>query len=118
LVGTLSPGVNSFGRKGEEGDLLAIHPTVKPVTMVTDAILDCSARGDIVLDPFTGSGTTLIAAERVGRTGRGMEIDPLYVDAAIRRWQRYTGEHAVHIDTGRRFDDAEASKKETAVVRA
>jgi DNA modification methylase len=112
------PGVNSFGRKGEEGDLLAIHPTVKPVTMVADAILDCSARGDIVLDPFTGSGTTLIAAERVGRTGPGMEIDPLYVDAAIRRWQRYTGENAVHIDTGRRFDDVEAAKKEAALVGA
>ena len=77
--------------------------------MVADAILDCSARGDVVLDPFLGSGTTLMAAERVGRIGRGMEIDPLYVDAAIRRWQRYTGQDAVHADTGQRFDDVDAA---------
>jgi len=102
------PGVNTFGRKGEEGDLFAVHPTVKPVAMVADAILDCSARGDIVLDPFVGSGTTLIAAERVGRTCRAMELDPLYVDSAIRRWQRHCGEHATHADTGRRFDDIAA----------
>jgi DNA modification methylase len=110
------PGVNSFGRKGEEGDLLAIHPTVKPVAMVADAILDCSARGDVILDPFLGSGTTLMAAERVGRIGRGMEIDPLYVDAAIRRWQRYTGELAIHADTGQRFNDAETAPKEATSV--
>jgi DNA modification methylase len=110
------PGVNSFGRKGEEGDLLAIHPTVKPVAMVADAILDCSARGDVVLDPFLGSGTTLMAAERVGRLARGMEIDPLYVDAAIRRWQRFTGEFAVHADTGQRFNDAETAPKEATSV--
>jgi DNA modification methylase len=103
------PGVNSFGRRGEEGDLLAVHPTVKPVAMVADAILDCSARGDVVLDPFLGSGTTLMAAERVGRTGRGMEIDPLYVDATIRRWQRFTGQDAIHADTSQRFDDVEAA---------
>jgi DNA modification methylase len=106
------PGVNSFGRKGEEGDLLAVHPTVKPVAMVADAILDCSARGDIVLDPFLGSGTTLLAAERVGRVCRGMEIDPLYVDAAVRRWQRYTGEAAAYAVTGQRFDDVQAVTKE------
>jgi DNA modification methylase len=110
------PGVNSFGRKGEEGDLLAIHPTVKPVAMVADAILDCSARGDVVLDPFLGSGTTLMAAQRVGRLARGMEIDPLYVDAAIRRWQRFTGEFAVHADTGQRFNDAETAPKEATSV--
>jgi DNA modification methylase len=110
------PGVNSFGRKGEEGDLLAIHPTVKPVAMVADAILDCSARGDVVLDPFLGSGTTLMAAERVGRIGRGMEIDPLYVDAAIRRWQRFTGELAIHAETGQRFNDAETAPKEATSV--
>jgi DNA modification methylase len=112
------PGVNSFGRKGEEGDLLAIHPTVKPVTMVADAILDCSARGDIVLDPFLGSGTTLLAAERVGRVCRGMELDPLYVDAAVRRWQRYTGEAAAHAVTGQRFDDVQAVTKEATHVPA
>ena len=61
------PGVNSFARRGEEGNLLVLHPTVKPVAMVADAILDCSARGDIVLDAFLCSGTTVIAAERTGR---------------------------------------------------
>ena len=106
------PGVNTFGRKGEEGDLLSIHPTVKPVAMVADALLDCSARGDIVLDPFLGSGTTLIAAERVGRTCRGMEIDPLYVDATIRRWQRYSGECVTHGVTGMRFDEVAATTRE------
>jgi DNA modification methylase len=66
------PGANSFGRYGAEGNLLALHPTVKPVAMVADAILDCSARGDIVLDPFLGSGTTMIAAERTGRRCYGL----------------------------------------------
>ena len=83
---------------------LALHPTVKPVALVADAIRDCSNRGDIVLDPFCGSGTTLIAAERTGRVARCMEIDPLYVDAAVRRWQKATGEHAVHAETGALFD--------------
>jgi DNA modification methylase len=95
-------------RHGEEGDLLALHPTVKPVRLVADAIMDCTARGDIVLDPFLGSGTTLIAAERTGRRCFGMEIDPLYVDTAIRRWQAWTGEQAVHAASGRTFDDLAA----------
>jgi DNA modification methylase len=99
------PATSHFGRRGEEGDLLAGHPTPKPVALVADALLDCSARGGLVLDPFLGSGSTLIAAERVGRICRGIEIDPLYVDLAIRRWQRFTGEHAVHAATGKRFDD-------------
>ena len=72
------PGANSFARSGEEGNLLALHPTVKPVAMVADAILDCSARGDIVLDAFLGSGTTVIAAERTARRCYGMELDPGY----------------------------------------
>ena len=92
-------------RHGEEGDLLALHPTVKPVRMVADAIMDCTARGDLVLDPFLGSGTSLIAAERTGRGCCGLEIDALYIDTAIRRWQAWTGEQAVHADTGRPFDD-------------
>jgi DNA modification methylase len=83
---------------------LALHPTVKPVAMVADALRDCSNRGDTVLDPFCGSGTTLIAAERTGRVARCMEIDPLYVDAALRRWQKATGERAVHAETGALFD--------------
>jgi DNA modification methylase len=98
-------GINSFGRVTDEGNLLAMHPTVKPVQMIADAILDCSARGDILLDPFLGSGTSLIAAERTGRVLRGIELDPRYVDVAIRRWQRHTGCHAVHAVSGERFDD-------------
>jgi DNA modification methylase len=70
------PGANSFARCGEEGNLLALHPTVKPVAMVADAILDCSARGDIVLDAFLGSGTTVIAAERTGGAAAGWSSTP------------------------------------------
>jgi DNA modification methylase len=100
------PGANSMGRGTEEGNLLVLHPTAKPVKLVVDAILDCSARGDLVLDPFMGSGTTLMAAERVGRRCYGLEIDPIYVDTTIRRWQTQTGDEAVHEATGRRFNDA------------
>jgi DNA modification methylase len=109
------PGVNSFGRRGEEGNLLALHPTVKPVALVADAILDCSARGDLVLDPFLGSGTTLMAAERVGRRCCGMELDPLYVDTIIRRWQALTGDTARHAETGETFEDVAAARKTDAV---
>ena len=99
------PGANSFTRYSEEGNLLALHPTVKPVAMVADAILDCSARGEIVLDAFLGSGTTLIAAERTGRRCHGMELDPAYVDTSVRRWQKLTGGSARHAASGRSFDD-------------
>ena len=99
------PGANSFARCGEEGNLLALHPTVKPVAMVADAILDCSARGEIVLDAFLGSGTTLIAAERTGRRCFGLELDPAYVDTIVRRWQALTGGSARHAVSGRSFDD-------------
>ena len=99
------PGANSFARCGEEGNLLALHPTVKPVAMVADAVLDCTARGEIVLDGFLGSGTTVIAAERTGRRCYGLELDPGYVDTAIRRWQALTGESARHAASGRSFDD-------------
>ena len=88
------PGANTFGRGGEEGDLLAMHPTVKPVALIADVLLDASIRGELVLDPFLGSGSTLIAAEKLGRRARGVEIDPHYVDTAIRRWERWTGEEA------------------------
>jgi DNA modification methylase len=99
------PGVNSFARSTAEGNLLALHPTVKPVAMVADAILDCTARGEIALDAFLGSGTTVIAAERVGRRCCGLELDPAYVDTAIRRWQALTGGTARHAASGRSFDD-------------
>ena len=99
------PGANSFARCGAEGNLLALHPTVKPVALVADAILDCTERGGIVLDAFLGSGTTVIAAERAGRRCYGLELDPAYVDTAIRRWQAPTGGSARHAASGRLFDD-------------
>jgi DNA modification methylase len=76
------PGIHTLSMQSGEGNLLALHPTVKPVAMVADAILDCSARGEIVLDPFLGSGKTLMAAEQVGRVCYGIEIDPAYADVA------------------------------------
>ncbi len=103
-------------RSGEEGDLLALHPTVKPVKMIADAILDCSARGELILDPFLGSGTTLLACERVGRVCRAIELDPLYVDTAIRRWQALTGEEAVLESTGQTFTQREQSVLSLAEV--
>jgi DNA modification methylase len=102
------PGINTLSRQGDEGNLLAVHPTCKPVNLVADAILDCSARGDIVLDSFLGSGTTLIAAERVGRICHGMELDSRYIDVAIRRWQKHTGDHAIHAESGKSFDELTA----------
>ncbi|MBR2118128.1 MAG: ParB N-terminal domain-containing protein [Afipia sp.] len=100
-------GVNTF-RAGRLTDL-ASHPTVKPIALVSDAMRDCTKRDDIVLDLFCGSGTTLLAAEKVGRRGYGLEIDPAYVDVAIRRWQQMTGKDAVHSDTKRTFDDIETA---------
>ena len=113
-------GGNSFsGRVTDEGNLLALHPTVKPVQLVADAILDCTARGDIVLDPFLGSGSTLIAAERVGRRCFGMDIDPVfYVDVAIQRWQRHTGSHAILAATDQTFDEVAAARSSAKRRRA
>jgi DNA modification methylase len=81
--------VNSF--KGSRREDLALHPTVKPSGLVADAIQDVTRRGDLVLDLFLGSGTTLVAAERVGRRFRGLDVDPAYVDVAIARWTSMTG---------------------------
>lgn len=103
------PGASSQSRSAASENLLEMHPTVKPIALVADAILDCSARGDIVLDPFLGSGTTILAAERTGRVCYGLELDPLYVDLAVRRWQRITGGTAVHAVSGKTFADVEAS---------
>jgi len=99
------PGINTMrpGRLEE----LAMHPTVKPVALVADAIKDCSRRGGLVLDPFCGSGTILIAAERTGRKARTLEIDPIYVDVAVRRWQAYTGKAALLAETGETFEAVE-----------
>ena len=103
-------------RSGEEGDLLKLHPTVKPIRLVADAILDCSNRGDIVLDASLGSGTTLMAAQRVERVCYGLEIDPRYVDTAIRRWQADTGLDAIHAATGMTFTEREQLADATDVA--
>jgi DNA modification methylase len=79
---------------------LALHPTVKPVALVADAIRDCSKPNGIILDAFAGSGTTLIAAERTGRQAFALELDPKFVDTAIRRWEAFTGGTATHAATG------------------
>jgi hypothetical protein len=103
-------GVNSFGAGRDAA--LAMHPTVKPVRLVADAILDCSRRGDRVLDGFVGSGTTLLAAERTGRIGYGLEIEPRYVDAAIRRLSQHAGLEAILAETGQPFDEVAAARTE------
>ncbi len=81
-----------------------MHPTVKPVALIADAIRDCSRRGEVVLDGFGGSGSTLIAAEKTGRAARLVEYDPLYCDTIVRRWEAYTGKLAVMIGCGRSFE--------------
>lgn len=108
-------GVNTL-KKGRL-DELALHPTVKPAAMVVDAIKDVSARGEIVLDPFSGSGTSLIAAQKTGRRARMMELDPIYVDRAIRRWQRFAKDDAVHAETGLSFDEESALRSAEAQSR-
>ena len=104
-------GVNTMrpGRLEE----LAMHPTVKPVLLVSDAIKDCSKRGSLVLDPFAGSGTILIAAERTGRKARALEIDPRYCDVAIKRWQKYTGKPAVFCPLGETFEEVSEARSGT-----
>lgn len=91
------PGINTF--KGKE-NLLSMHPTVKPVALIADAIRDCSHRRGIVLDPFCGSGTILLAAERTGRRARALELEPKYVDVSVARWQRATRGQAILCETG------------------
>jgi DNA modification methylase len=102
------PGINTMrpGRLEE----LAMHPTVKPVALVADAIKDCSRRKGIVLDPFIGSGTTIIAAEHTGRRARGIELDPAYVDVSVRRWQTYRGKAATLLATGETFEEVEEAR--------
>ena len=84
-------------------ELLGVHPTVKPALMIADALKDVSRPGDLVLDPFLGSGSTLLAAEETGRICLGVELDPGYVEVAIRRWEKRTRRDAVHADTGQTF---------------
>jgi DNA modification methylase len=110
-MGATAPTYDSAGTLARKGNnVLELHPTVKPVQLIMDALLDCSNRGDIVIDSFLGSGTTLLAAERTGRICRGIELDPLYVDTAIRRWQNLTGQDAVRISDGKLFRDIEAEE--------
>jgi DNA modification methylase len=101
-------GVNTF-RAGRMDELRA-HPTAKPVALVADAMRDCTRRGDIVLDTFSGAGTTIMAAERIGRRAYAMDIEPRYVDVTVRRWQAFTRKDAVDAETGRTFDQLAAER--------
>jgi len=102
-------GANSFSSKRDE--MLALHPTVKPTALVADAIRDCSKRNSLILDPFGGSGTTLIAAERTGRIARLIEFDPLYVDVTVRRWEAMTGMSATLSTTNAPFREVEKQRQ-------
>jgi DNA modification methylase len=106
------PGVNTFkpGRMSE----LAIHPTVKPVALVVDAIRDCSKRGEAVLDCFAGSGTTLIAAEKCGRQAHLVEVDPAYCDRIIQRFEAFSGKQARLSETEQSFDGVAAERESQA----
>jgi DNA modification methylase len=116
------PGASSLGSDARRG--LQDHPTVKPVAMLEDALLDLTNRGDVVLDPFLGSGSTLIAAEKAGRICRGVELDPLYVDVIIRRYEAATGEAAILFETGETLQDlaarraAETTRTEAEATRS
>lgn len=102
-------GISSISAtRGEE---LAMHPTVKPVALIADAIRDCSRRGEIVLDAFGGSGSTLIAAEKTGRSARLIEYDPAYCDTIIRRWETLTGKQAVLAVSGQTFEDVSEDRR-------
>jgi hypothetical protein len=95
--------VNTFGR--DRLKALSAHPTVKPVALVADALLDCTSRGEAVLDQFAGSGTTILATEKVARVGFGLEYEPRYVDVAVLRWQEMTKREAVLEGDGRTFEE-------------
>jgi DNA modification methylase len=101
-------GISSIS--ASRGDELAMHPTVKPVAMIADAIKDCSRRGEIILDCFGGSGSTLIAAEKTGRRARLIEYDPLYCDTIVRRWEQHSGKRAVLAETGQSFEEASETR--------
>lgn len=105
------PSAASLARTAEEGNPLAMHPTVKPLALICDMLLDASGRDDIVADPFGGSGTTVIAAEKLGRTARLIELDPSYCDTIVRRWQRWTGEAATRASDGMTFAALEAQSE-------
>ena len=98
--------MNNFATDDRD-ELLKMHPTVKPLQLVIDAILDCSNYGETILDLFGGSGTTLIASEETHRKCCMMELDPKYVDTIVLRWQKHTGKHAIHAESGKTFDELE-----------
>ena len=104
--------MNSFGAERDES--LAMHPTVKPVRLVADAILDCSNRGGTVLDAFAGSGTTLIAADLTGRRGFGLEVEPRFVDVTLRRFHALTGIQPLQLESGLTFEKLERIRTEAA----
>jgi DNA modification methylase len=109
-------GINSFGKDRDAE--LALHPTVKPVALVADAILDCSKRGGVVLDAFAGSGTTLIAAEKTGRRGYGIELDPRYCDVIVKRMIGAIEVKAIHAATGKSFAEIERERAAESTVDA
>jgi len=104
------PGISSASQS--RNSELAMHPTVKPAALVADALRDCSRRGDIVLDPFGGSGTTLIAAQQTGRSARLIEFDPIYCDTIIRRFEAFSGKQARLVDSQAAFQDLELERRE------
>ena len=106
------PGLNSF--RAGRSDELSMHPTVKPVALVADALRDCSIKGDLVLDVFLGSGTTLLAAEKIGRVCYGLEYDPAYVELTLRRWEKYTKLEAVLEGDGATFAEVQAKRSQSA----
>jgi len=106
------PGANTFGSSRLQD--LADHPTVKPTRLVAEALKDCTCRGDAVLDTFAGSGTTILAAETIGRCARAMEIEPRYADIAVRRWQKMSGQDAVHAETGLTYADLQRQRASSA----
>ena len=108
------PGASSFGSDARRG--LADHPTVKPVALLEDALLDVTEPGDIVLEPFAGSGSTVMACERTGRRCRAIELEPRYVDLIVRRWQALTGKVAMHEETGQSFDEAAHEAADIEIV--
>ncbi|WP_245440780.1 DNA-methyltransferase [Mesorhizobium sanjuanii] len=103
-------GINSFG--ADRMADLASHPTVKPINLVADALLDVSKRGDVVLDPFGGSGTTLLAAQKTRRRARLVEIDPHYCDLIVRRFEKHTGKQATLAATGETFEELSERARE------
>lgn len=104
---------NSICPKCVDGRQFAFHASIKPVALIAEAILDCTVNGDLVLDPFLGSGTTVIAAERTGRICYGIELDARHVDLIVRRWQSFTRQNAFQATTGRTFNETEEERGRT-----